>query len=317
MPINGINNIINQTVLGNQGTSGTQQNTANAFASLLSNYMSMSAGSIGNFDASGSGGSFMDGMMGMGGSSSMGGLGGNSDMMMLMMMMLLMNKDSGASNNPLAGLFGNSGTNAVQALCQHTYVGAYAQNIGIPTTSWLVANPPLTNHIGERSAPNYRAVIDQFNVEGNERYRVNKNGKGDTYCNIFAWDVTRAMGAEVPHFITANGVPTEAAGAGIRELDANGVNDWLNTYGAQYGWRKASPEEAQQYANQGMPAVTSWKNSSGHGHLQVVSPSRNGAYDPQKGVTIAQAGRQLINDGYASDAYLDNKLSEVEYFVHI
>lgn len=321
MPVNGINNI-NHTTQANQAASNTQQSTANAFASMLSTYMTMSAGSIGSFDNASSGSS-MDGMMGMGGmggSSSASGLGGDSSMMMMMLMMMMMNKNNGSSSgNALSGLLGNSGTSAVQSQCQHTYVNAYAQTAsqGIPATSWLVSNPPLTNHIGERSAQTYRSVIDQFNVEGNERYRTNKNGTNDTYCNIFTWDVTRAMGAEIPHFVTSGGVPVEAAGAGAKELDANSVNDWLNTQGAQYGWRKATPEEAQAYANQGMPAVTSWKNPSGHGHLQVVSPSMNGTYDAQKGVAIAQAGRQLIDYGYATDSYGEGKLSEVEYFVHI
>lgn len=245
------------------------------------------------------------------------GMGGNGDgmLMMLMMLMLLGQQNGGSIGNLLTG---NSGTAQTQ-YCQHNYVDPYIKTAsqGIPSQSWMEANPLLTNHVGERDAATYRAVIDQFNVETNERYRVNKQGIGDTYCNIFTWDVTRAMGAEIPHYVDASGVPASSGRNGAKELDANGVNDWLNTYGTTYGWRKASPEEAQEYANMGMPAVTSWKNGNGHGHLQVVSPSLDGTYDAAKGVAIAQAGRQLKNYDYASSAYNSQKFAEVEYFVHI
>ncbi len=319
MSINGINNTMqNMNILSNGNET---QTTGNTFAELLGSYLSLSAGSIGNFsDTSSMGGSsYMDGLMGMGGTSSMMGMGGSDNSLMMMMLMLLMTnqgKNAAGGVNPLSALLGGNGSTSLQQ-CQHTYVDAYSRTPGVPSASWLVANAPLTNHIGERSAQTYRAVLDQFNVEGNERYKVNKNGIGDTYCNIYVWDASRAMGAEIPHYVDAAGVPRETGGAGIKELDANAVNDWLNTHGATYGWRKATPEEAQAYANQGMPAVTSWKNPSGHGHLQMVSPSENGGYDAQKGVAIAQAGRQLINYGYASDAYSDSTFSQVEYFVHI
>ena len=286
--------------------------TTNSFAELLSSCMALSAGSIGDFSGStgGSDSSYMDGLMGMGGASSLMGLGGggNSMLTMLLLCMLLGRQNSGFA-----------GQAAQSQYCQHTYVDSYAKtgSQGIPSQSWMEANPVLTSHVGERDAGIYRAVIDQFNVENNERYRVNKNGTGDTYCNIFAWDVTRAMCAEVPHYIDASGVPALSGQEDARELDANGVNDWLNTYGARYGWRKVTPEEAQEYANMGMPAVTSWKHGNGHGHLQVVSPSRSGAYDPEKGVAIAQAGRQLKNYDYASCAYSPQRMAEVEYFVHI
>jgi hypothetical protein len=126
------------------------------------------------------------------------------------------------------------------------------------------------------------------------------------------------MGAEVPHYIdNATGAPVSSAGSNTTELNANQVNDWLNTYGSAYGWTKVSAEEAQYYANMGMPSVTSWKNPSGHGHLQVVSPSLDGAYNPEKGVAIAQAGRQLKNYDYITSVYGNGTLANVEYFVHV
>ncbi len=253
---------------------------------------------------------------------SMMGMGGTESLLLIMMMLLLENQgvDLGSAFSGMQ----TSGTQSLATQCDHVYVdSAYLSNMtggvtGIPENAWEVANAPLTNNVGQRDPDTYRAVMNQFNVESNPRYTVNKNGIGDTYCNIYVWDVTRAMGAEIPHYLTSAGEPVSTGGAGITETNANMVNDWLNTYGPKYGWKQVSAEEAQQYANQGMPAITSWKNPSGHGHLQMVSPSADGGYDTVNGVAISQAGRLLINDGHIVDSYGNSStLSQVEYFVHI
>lgn len=294
----------------------------------------------------------MSALSGMGGLSSLSGLTGlnanslmgagtesdNSSMMSALLFMLLASQNNnGQNNNLLNSMVSNSSSNsngnstgnnflnsynnynANNTLCRHMLQNSgYTGASSIPSNSWIVSNASLTNSPGQRNASIYRSVIDQFNVENNSRYAVNKQGIGDTYCNIFTWDVTRAMGAEVPHFIeTSTGRPVTSGGEGITELDANGVNDWLNKYGQSYGWTKVSAEEAQYYANNGMPAITSWKNSSGHGHLQVVSPSQDGSYNAARGVTIAQAGRQLKNYDYMDTVYGANSLANVEYFAHI
>jgi len=146
---------------------------------------------------------------------------------------------------------------------------------------------------------------------------VNKNGNDDTYCNIFLWDVTRAMGAEIPHYVDP---ATKAPRAypdvkGAKEMTANDIYDWLHSVGEQYGWYKVTAEEAQALANQGKPVVTAMKNDSGHGHVQVVCPSQDGSYNPQKGVTIAQAGRNLYDYAYVTQVY-NASLSKLTYFAH-
>ncbi|MPN42387.1 hypothetical protein SDC9_189944 [bioreactor metagenome] len=65
-----------------------------------------------------------------------------------------------------------------------------------------------------------------------------------------------------------------------------------------------------------MPAVTSWKNPGGHGHMQVVSPSENGTYDPERGAAIAQAGRHLYDYNYITAVYGQGTLGKVQYFAH-
>lgn len=185
-----------------------------------------------------------------------------------------------------------------------------------PFSASKPANPTITSQEGARSPELYRSVIDQFQVETNPRYAVNKKGNNDTYCNIFLWDVTSAMGAEIPHYVDP--VTLEARSytdKGAKELNANGIYDWLGKKGADYGWVQVTPEQAQQYANQGFPVVTAWKNPQGHGHVQVVCPSNDGRYDPSRGVTIAQAGRTLTSYKPITDVY-NESLKNVVYYAH-
>lgn len=218
-----------------------------------------------------------------------------------------------------AGLGTVSAAYRSNAASYQTLTGASSTGTGeIPSASWKPANPSLTSNQSSRSAAKYRSVIDQFDVENNERYRVNKQGNNDTYCNIFVWDVTRAMGAEIPHYVDSE---TQQARSypdtdGTYAMTANKMADWMKTMGESYGWKRVSAEEAQAYANQGCPAVTVWKNSKGHGHVQVVCPSEDGTYDAKKGVTVAQAGRHLYNYAHISQVYSKNTLDDIAYYVH-
>ncbi|MDD5016665.1 MAG: hypothetical protein PHO15_01030 [Eubacteriales bacterium] len=187
----------------------------------------------------------------------------------------------------------------------------------IPAAASIPAEPAITSDIYNRDADLYRAVIDQFSVETNARYAVNKKGTGDTYCNIFVWDVTSAMGAEIPHYYNAKtGEPMTYSDDGANEMTANAIYKWLHQYGEKYGWYEVSGEEAQELANDGHPVVTALYNSSGHGHVQVVCPSEDGEYNEELGVTIAQAGRRLRNYCHITDIY-NASLSKVSCFAHI
>jgi hypothetical protein len=187
-----------------------------------------------------------------------------------------------------------------------------------PYDASKAVTPSVVSSPGARSAAMYRHVIDQFNVENNPRYMVNKNGDNDTYCNIFLWDVTRAMNAEIPHYVDPQTLEarTYPDVSGARELNANGIYDWLAQKGSEYGWARVSAEQAQQYANRGMPVVTAWKNETGaHGHVQVVCPSEDGRYDASRGVTIAQAGRRLTSYTPIKSIYSE-RLKDVVYYAH-
>jgi hypothetical protein len=189
-----------------------------------------------------------------------------------------------------------------------------------PNDAWKLCQPAVTSSSGQRSASLYNSVIDQFNVATNGRYTPHKLGVGDTYCNIFAWDVTSAMGAEIPHWVDNNtGAPRQYPSiTGAYETDANGAINWLRNYGSSYGWSKVTAAEAQAAANSGKPAVATWKNPNGAGHFQIVRPNKSGdVFDADKGVFVAQAGGTNFNYGTASDVYgTGAALDKLEYYIH-
>ena len=232
----------------------------------------------------------------------------------------------------LGGAFGGSATSQAAMVAAQSLFKAYQNVSGNPgalgsadgggavgsnKAPGRAVTAELTSGAGKRSPAAYRSVIDQFDVENNPRYAVNRKGTGDTYCNVFVWDVTSAMGAEIPHRIDRDtGAPAASGGDNIQSMNANRMTDWLNNYGPRYGWYEVNAEQAQALANRGSPAVAVWKNKGGgHGHVQVVSPSEDGAYDPSRGVAIAQAGRLLRNYTYITNIY-SSRLKDVQYFAH-
>jgi len=192
--------------------------------------------------------------------------------------------------------------------------GAGRGQVILPVEHWRPTTPAVTSSAGNRSPELYRAVIDQFKVETAERYRPYRNGY--TYCNIYVWDVTSAMGAELPHYTDpATGEPRYYPDiSGAQSMGAIATCQWLGTHGEKYGWRQVDAETAQMHANGGKPAVTS---AGSLGHVQIVSPSRDGGFDPIRGVAIAQAGSIVSNYTHISSIYGSNALNNnVRYWIH-
>lgn len=241
---------------------------------------------------------------------------GSGGMLNLLFAMLGLNPQNGSQQGSVYGMLNGS----VMQKISNGFTAPPGSNYGeaIPEAASKAVNPFVTSTAYNRSAELYRQVINQFHVETNPRYEVNKKGHGDTYCNIFLWDVTRAMGAEIPHYVdpqTKEPVYYPNV-SGARELTANATYNWLAEKGAQYGWREVTAEQAQLLANQGRPVVTAKKNPSGHGHVQVVCPSADGAYDPRRGVTVAQAGSKLTNYSSMASLYRSG-FSQFKYYAHI
>lgn len=175
----------------------------------------------------------------------------------------------------------------------------------IPYNAWVPVSPTYTNAAGARSAEAYNRVIDQFDVEHNGRYTPFKLKRGDTYCNIFAWDVSIAMGAEIAHWVGKDGKTPKDNNTGTNELGANATYNWLKNYGKDYGWRAVSAKEAQERANQGYPTVGVYKNNSGGaGHLVMVRPeTQSWHFSSSKGPVVAQAGSSNFDYGYIRNGY--------------
>jgi hypothetical protein len=121
---------------------------------------------------------------------------------------------------------------------------------------------PLTPVIfDDRSPENLQKALLQFGVASSLRYRPTAK---DTYCNIFRWDATRALGVEVPHWHDLRTGTTTAVGKGV-EMRANMVEDWMRRAGVAQGWREVDKRTAYASAALGLPVVLNQKGvRSGH-----------------------------------------------------
>ena len=190
-----------------------------------------------------------------------------------------------------------------------TYDGRHPASGTTSTSRALYSHPPLTNAPGQRDAVIYEQLINQFAVGDNPRHLA---GQGKTYCNIFVWDVTRAMGVEIPHWIDNAGKIAAPGSPQAFEININGGVNWMKSHGVpQHAWRKVSPSEAQGAANQGLISVVMWKNpTGGHGHTGVIRPGSA----TNKGPELAQAGRHNFNWGHVTDGF--GNLGPLEYYIH-
>lgn len=147
-----------------------------------------------------------------------------------------------------------------------------------------------------RSADLLEAVVAQFELPTSPRYQP-RDGK--TYCNIAAWDITRALYAEVPHWCGPDGRPCRPGTPGAIETTANNLARWwFRDIGQVIGWTQVSADDAQAHADAGRPAVASLENQRGHGHIAVLVPSRGEA-----GVWIAQAGARCFARGRLAEGF--------------
>jgi hypothetical protein len=160
---------------------------------------------------------------------------------------------------------------------------------------WVDVLAPLRGEPGARTPERLLEVVRQFELDTNPRYQRTATA---TFCNVFASDITRALGAEIPHWL------------GKRELTANLTLEWLSTLGTLAGWQEVAEEKAQEAANRGEPAVAIWRNPGrGSGHVALLIPST------VPGETrIAQAGARCFSDGTLAEGF--GRASPIRFFVH-
>lgn len=170
-----------------------------------------------------------------------------------------------------------------------------AKEVTSPDT-WKAVNAPMTSRPGRRTAMVYQNVIDQFACAYNQRYVVDHPTKSKTH--IFVWDVTRAMGCEVPHF------------AGGREMTLAQMCDWLRYEGPSRGWRKTNlPDQAAEAAERGEAVLAVPQD----GKLRGFAVVRPGGLSPDGHPRVSAAIDEVGNDMAVQEA-LKTKL--ISYFVH-
>ncbi|HEY3363970.1 MAG TPA: hypothetical protein VGK74_02805 [Symbiobacteriaceae bacterium] len=181
--------------------------------------------------------------------------------------------------------------------------------VGADVQPWHMATPAIISQPEDRWPDLLNLVIQQFRVAQNPALLPRE---GNTYCNVFVWWCSRALGAEIPHWVTGVGSPARPGDADAWEMDANVTINWLRNYGAPAGWRKVLSGPALAAANAGQPAVVVWYRPGDIGHVAMVRPGAMTA----KGVPIAQAGARNFDDGYLVDGFGTAAVGLVEYWVH-
>jgi len=190
---------------------------------------------------------------------------------------------------------------------------------------WVEVEAPLTNDDENRSPENYYNVIAQFQVETSPRYQKKDD---NTFCNIFAWDIARAMNVKLPHYYKKNLMPADAddyyytGSANVRAC-------FLEVRGREYGWKTVDAKTAQQRANEGYLTIGVWKNTSAQadengvsehypsGHIMIIRPQPTGIqFRRIKGPYISQAGEENTMLANVSDVMTFIKKTQVIYYTH-
>lgn len=160
-----------------------------------------------------------------------------------------------------------------------------------------------------------KKVIHELDVENAYRYQRNRQGKNETYCNIFAMDYAHKMGAPLPEFLD-----WDKDGKVDRWLDANRMIDWLRgtfeegggavQQGPALGWKSVDAATAAEMSSKGYVVLAGWENQGGIGHMAVVRPESTA-----EEIRIAQAGLKNFENGTIKDGFGAGKA--VEYFVYL
>jgi hypothetical protein len=123
---------------------------------------------------------------------------------------------------------------------------------------WIAVQAPLQSREGRRTKEIYEMVIKQFGVTVNPRYGEDAPGK--IRGHIFAWDVSRAMNCEIPHFV------------GAKELSLAQTCDWVRHEGPMRGWKRVGAiNEIIELANSGKMVVALPREMRTK-HVAIIGP---------------------------------------------
>jgi hypothetical protein len=188
----------------------------------------------------------------------------------------------------------------------------------------------------DAAAPDQRArqivgIIDWLDVGQSARYLPKPP---TTFCNIYAYDYCYLTGAYLPRVWWTGAALRELSagralpvqyGQTVREVNANGLLDWLEDFGDDFGWSPANgPTELQDAANAGEVCVivAQRQDLNRSGHISVVAPE-NGGHRAQRvaqRVTRplqSQAGAHNFRFGTGGRAWWqDNKFRDFGLWRH-
>ncbi|HWK03296.1 MAG TPA: hypothetical protein VNS58_06675 [Puia sp.] len=115
-------------------------------------------------------------------------------------------------------------------------------------------------------------------------------GGGKTFCNIYVYDLAYLMGRDIDQYYIPrvwwtdaavtkirNGIPQiPSIGVTLREMTANDLHDWFDSFGGNFGWvRQNDLDHLQESVNStGDIGVLVGKKAVGHGHITIVVPEQ-------------------------------------------
>lgn len=210
---------------------------------------------------------------------------------------------------------------------------------GAITLAASLGRREVVAHMQARLArANQYALVATLNVEDSSRYAASGS---DTFCNVYAYDFVTAMGAYIPRTWwydttiaqlqggatavtiaeyqarllageSVDGLITPIYGETVRELSANGLNDWMLTWGASFGWEQAdSMTAAQEAANAGSVVVILATGSPGHISVVLAEKGDLTAARDGSGEVVAplqsQAGAYNVNHDNLSNGEDDDQ----------
>jgi len=173
------------------------------------------------------------------------------------------------------------------------YDGIHAPPALTAIDTWKATIPPAQSMFGRRSKRGLLNVIQQFAAGHNPRYAPDANGQ--SRAHIFVWDVSRAMGCEIPHFLQG------------RELSLAQTVDWMKMTSHTRGWRKLLPDTALKEVEQGNLGIVVPKDKK----LKTIAVLRPRSSDGVVRVAAAVPGK-----GNEVSVHEALGTADIELYVH-
>lgn len=165
------------------------------------------------------------------------------------------------------------------------------------------------------------AIINWLDVERKVRYQPKS---GDTYCNIYAYDYCYLAGVFLPRVwwypsaidsLKKGKSVSPVYGSTVHEINANGLYEWLRTYGPTFGWEyNTNFNELQNAANSGQVVIISGahKKPNRSGHITAVVPETASQKATRSGSTVTHPLQSQA--GATNNKYLIRAWWTLPYF---